>query len=176
MILLGGCPEALAAEAGEAFQEGAEALSDWTSPPDRADVAADWKFDQTHSTGSIAGGDLVLEDQSGNGNDLKMQVYNGGNQEEYISFSDASMTGEGGSMAFNGDTNSKTGVDFITAEEAPINDEEFENGYTMEFLYYFPEDWTAADGWMSLIGRQGSGGGNPEGEQGTMYASISNCK
>ena len=84
MILLGGCPEALAAEAGEAFQEGAEALSDWTSPPDRADVAADWKFDQTHSTGSIAGGDLVLEDQSGNGNDLKMQVYNGGNQEEYI--------------------------------------------------------------------------------------------
>lgn len=32
MILLGGCPEALAAEAGEAFQEGAEALSDWTKP------------------------------------------------------------------------------------------------------------------------------------------------
>ena len=31
MILLGGCPEALAAEA-EAFQEGVEALSDWTSP------------------------------------------------------------------------------------------------------------------------------------------------
>lgn len=32
MILLGGCPEALAAEAGEAFQEGAEALSDWDKP------------------------------------------------------------------------------------------------------------------------------------------------
>ena len=46
----------------------------------------------------------------------------------------------------------------------------------MEFLYYFPEDWTAADEWMSLIGRQGSSGGNPEGEQGTMYTSISNCK
>ena len=29
---------------------------------------------------------------------------------------------------------------------------------------------------MSLIARQGSDGGNPEGEQGTMYASISNCK
>lgn len=29
---------------------------------------------------------------------------------------------------------------------------------------------------MSLIARQGQNGGNPEGEQGTMYASISNCK
>ena len=59
---------------------------------------------------------------------------------------------------------------------APINSQEFEEGYTMEFLYYFPEDWTAADSWMSLIARQGQNGGNPEGEQGTMYASISNCK
>ena len=29
---------------------------------------------------------------------------------------------------------------------------------------------------MSLMARQGKNGGNPEGEQGTMYTSISNCK
>lgn len=140
-------------------------------------VVADWKFGQEGvKSGTIAEGNLVIKDQTGNGNDLKMQVYNSGNQEEYVAFSQNSMTGQGGSMVFNGENSTKTGVDFITVDGAPINANEFKNGYTMEFLYYFPEDWTAADQWMSLIGRQGSGGGNPEGEQGTMYASISNCK
>ena len=193
-VLLGGCPGALAAEAGEEFKEGIEAVSDWLSTPaqelDQVDVAADWKFGEQFTTGSISDGSLIIEDQSGNDNDLKMQLYvnsqltadtGAADWENYLSFSDESMTGEGGSLVFNGDDGTKdkgnrTGADFITVEDAPINDEEFENGYTLEFLYYFPEDWTAADQWMSLIARQGSDGGNPEGEQGTMYASISNCK
>ncbi|WP_294520238.1 choice-of-anchor I family protein [uncultured Pseudoflavonifractor sp.] len=139
-------------------------------------VVADWKFDQAHTTGSIADGSLIVEDQSGNDNDLRMETYGQENWEDYLSFSDDSMTGQGGSMVFDGDNSAKTGADFITVDGAAINSEEFTDGYTMEFLYYFPEDWTAADQWMSLIGRQGAGGGNPEGEQGTMYASISNCK
>ena len=193
-VLLGGCPGALAAEAGEEFKKGIEAVSDWLSTPaqelDQVDVAADWKFGEQFTTGSISDGSLIIEDQSGNDNDLKMQLYvnsqltadtGAADWENYLSFSDESMTGEGGSLVFNGDDGTKdkgnrTGADFITVEDAPINDEEFENGYTLEFLYYFPEDWTAADQWMSLIARQGSDGGNPEGEQGTMYASISNCK
>lgn len=183
LVTLGGCPTALAAEAGDAWQEAAQTASDWldaqTQPGrtlDQDSIAADWKFDQAYTSGSIAQGDLIIEDQSGNNNDLKMQVYNGGNQEQYISFNDSSMTGTGGSMVLNGDNDSKTGVDFITVDGAAINKETFPDGYTMEFIYYFPEDWTAADQWMSLIGRQGSNGGNPEGEQGTMYTSISNCK
>lgn len=193
-VLLGGCPGALAEEAGEEFKKGIEAVSDWLSTPaqelDQVDVAADWKFGEQFTTGSISDGSLIIEDQSGNDNDLKMQLYvnsqltadtGAADWENYLSFSDESMTGEGGSLVFNGDDGTKdkgnrTGADFITVEDAPINDEEFENGYTLEFLYYFPEDWTAADQWMSLIARQGSDGGNPEGEQGTMYASISNCK
>lgn len=155
-------------------------------------VAADWKFDQKNgvSSGSIADGNLILKDQTGNGNDLKMQLYvnsqpttdpKAANWEDYLSFSDDSMTGEGGSIVFNGDDGTKekdkrNGADFITVDTAPINDETFQNGYTMEFLYHFPEDWTAADQWMSLIARQGENGGNSEGEQGTMYASVSNCK
>ena len=154
-------------------------------------VVADWKFGQEGvKSGSIQGGDLVLKDQSGNNNDLQMQLYvnsqptqdkTAANWEDYLSFSDNSMTGTGGSMVFNGSDGTtpagqRTGADFITAQNAPINKETFQNGYTMEFLYYFPQDWTAADQWMSLIARQGSGANNPEGEQGTMYASISNCK
>lgn len=35
------------------------------------DVVADWKFQQAHSTGSIDGGNLIIKDMSGNGNDLQ---------------------------------------------------------------------------------------------------------
>ncbi|MBM6937484.1 choice-of-anchor I family protein [Pseudoflavonifractor phocaeensis] len=156
-----------------AAQDLSQRLAETLSQPQ---AAADWKFGRDYAAGSIADGTLVIPDQSGNGNDLQMQTYGSGTWTDYLSFSDDSMTGEGGSLIFNGDSAGKTGADFITVDGASINSEEFENGYTMEFLYYFPEDWTAADSWMSLIGRQGTGGGNPEGEQGTMYASISNCK
>ena len=179
-LMLGGFPAALAAEAGNGFQETPETVTDRPNTPNQADVVADWKFGEAFTKGSIAEGDLIIEDQSDNNNDLKMQVYKDGNQEPYISFSEESMTGEGGSMVFNGDTNSKTGVDFITVDKAPINSEKFENGYTMEFLYYFPEDWTADDKWMGLIARQTP---NPdkinsmdEPELGTMSVAISNCK
>ena len=163
---LGGAASGLRDAAEEAVQQAREAQY----------VAADWKFgEEGVKSGSIAGGDLVIADQSGNGNDLKMQTYGAGDWEDYLSFSPDSMTG-GGSMVFDGDSAGKTGADFITVDGAAINSEEFRDGYTLEFIYYFPEDWTAADQWMSLMGRQGSGGGNPEAEQGTMYASISNCK
>ena len=147
-----------------------------TSTQSDIPVVADWKFEQQYTQGSIAAGNLVIEDQSGNGNNLVMETYGQGNWEDYLSFSADSMTGAGGSLVFDGDSTGKTGADFITQTGAAINREEFQDGYTLEFIYQFPEDWTAADSWMSLIGRQGSGGGNPEGEQGTMYASVSNCK
>ena len=157
-------------------------------------VVADWKFGQAFSTGSIAGGDLVLKDQTGHGNDLKMQLYvnsqptedtGAAKWEQYLQFSEDSMTGDSGSLVFNGDDGttdkkSRTGADFITVDDAPINEETFEDGYTMEFIYYFPEDWTAADAWMGLIARQTD---DPKGinsmdepELGTMSTAISNCK
>ena len=129
-----------------------------------ADVVADWKFSENGvKSGTIAGGDLVIADQSGNGNDLRMQLYTGkqptedpeaADWTEYLSFSDDSMTGSEGSMVFNGDS-SNAGADFITVDGAEINSETFDNGYTMEFIYYFPTDWTTADSWMSLIARPG---------------------
>ena len=67
-------------------------------------MTADWKFgEEGVKSGSIAGGDLVIADQSGNGNDLKMQTYGAGDWGDYLSFSEDSMTG-GGSMIFDGDS------------------------------------------------------------------------
>lgn len=147
-------------------------------------VVADWKFSESGvESGTIADGNLVIADQSGNDNDLRMQLYTGKQPTEdtaaadwtqYLSFSDDSMTGDG-SMVFNGDS-SDAGADFITVDDAAINSETFENGYTMEFIYYFPTDWTTADSWMSLIARQGRADSVSEWQQGTMFTSVSNCK
>ena len=147
-------------------------------------VVADWKFSESGvESGTIADGNLVIADQSGNDNDLRMQLYTGKQPTEdtaaadwtqYLSFSDDSMTGDG-SMVFNGDS-SNAGADFITVDDAAINSETFENGYTMEFIYYFPTDWTTADSWMSLIARQGRADSVSEWQQGTMFTSVSNCK
>lgn len=153
-------------------------------------IIADWKFGPRFTEGSIADGSLVIKDQSGNGNDLQMQLYANGqltknvqqaNWEDYVSFAEDCMTGDGGSMSFHGDRGitpkaQKAGVDFITAAQAAINKNQLLDGYTIEILYYLPEHWTAAEEWMSIMTRQGKHGGNPEDEQGSMYISVSNCK
>ena len=127
-------------------------------------------------SGTIADGNLVIADQSGNDNDLRMQLYTGKQPTEdtaaadwtqYLSFSDDSMTGDA-VWVFNGDS-SDAGADFITVDDAAINSETFENGYTMEFIYYFPTDWTTADSWMSLIARLGRADSVSEWQQGTMF-------
>ena len=101
------------------------------------DVVADWKFQQAHSTGSIDGGDLVIKDMSGNGNDLHMQTYgkNDYKLSDYVNWSSNSMNGDGGgSLKLNGDSDlahkkdhpeqrDPKGADFITASGAPITKE-----------------------------------------------------
>ena len=188
-MMLSMIPGAAAAE----ISSGVEGLMETVEPFSAPEyVQADWKFGKEGvKSGTIAGGDLMIADQSGKGNDLEMQLYvnsqltedkNAADWENYLEFSEDSMTGEGGSMVFNGDDGTvdkweRKGADFITVDEAPINEEEFTGGYTLEYLYYFPEDWTAADEWMSLMARQSdASSGIEEWQQGSMYTSISNCK
>ncbi len=140
-------------------------------------VAAYWKFGVGGvKSGKIGDASLIIADQSGNGNDLKMETFGSGSWDSYLKFSDDSMTGEGGSMVFDGDSKGKVGADFVTVDGAPINKESFRNGYTMEYLYYFPLDWTAEDQWMCLMRRSGSAKNISEPEQGTMFTAVSNCK
>ncbi len=140
-------------------------------------VTADWKFGRDGvRSGSISDASLVIADRSGSGNDLKMETFGSGSWDKFLQFSDGSMTGEGGSMVFDGDSSTKTGAGFVTVDNAPINRETFVNGYTMEYLYYLPLDWSTSDEWMCLSRRSGSVTHIKEKEQGTMYTAVSNCK
>ena len=66
-------------------------------------VYADWKFEQSAAEGSLENNDLVLRDESGNGNDLELVVSdNGASAADFLAFEDVSMTGDAGSMKFMG--------------------------------------------------------------------------
>lgn len=142
-------------------------------------VYADWKFDEASiKTGSIEDKNLIFKDHSGNKNDLKMNTYgNAKDYTQYLSFSKETMDqSTKGSLVFTGDSKNKIGADFITVDTAPINQETFKSGYTIEFLYKLPTSWTVADSWMGLLSRQGNSKSMDEPELGTMSVAVSNCK
>lgn len=164
------------------------------------DVVADWKLGEEFAREgtSIADGTLQMTDQSGNGNDLKLQFYEGKKVTDQVpdsetlteglGFSEETMNQNGnGSMIFRGDSESGAGADLVTVDDAPINSEEFRDGYTIEFLYKFPEDWTEADQWMGLMARQTSYtregdsytfpvASMDEPQLGSTSIAVSNCK
>ena len=170
---------------------------------EEANVYADWKFSEENSSGSLEDNTLVIEDASGNGNDLEIVTSeNGAKASDFLAFEDISMTGDAQSMKFNGfkeedqeQLDTLTGderEEYIlndleyaylrTADEAPINQETFMNGYTIELVFMMPVDYDASDAWMNILAREGSGANlgsgqwDYEGHHGTMQINISNCK
>lgn len=157
----------------------------------KPDVVADWKFQKSNSTGDIDDGNVVIKDASGNGNDLRMETYGKGDYKlsDYVSWDTKSMNGDAnGSLKLNGDSDlahkkqnhelrDPKGADFITVDNAPINKETFAKGYTLEFVYYLPDDFNAgSDAWMGIAARQSANSGMDEHEMGSMSLAISNCK
>ena len=142
-----------------------------------AQTVADWQFNESGiKSGSISEGAMVMEDKSGNGNDLTMRTF-GLNFRKTASFVEESIDGETGSIFFNGNA-LQGGIDFVTVDSAPINKNNFANGYTIEILYKMPDDWSVADRWQSIIARLAPSASAPaiEGEKVSMSYNISNCK
>lgn len=138
-------------------------------------TVADWKFTQSNATGSIASGSMSIADVSGNGNTLTMRTY-GTNYQGTAAFSDEALFGDEGSLFINGNLTDGA-IDFVTEDNAPINKENFPDGYTIEILYKMPDDWTTADRWTSLISRLGSTDAiDTENESVTSVVHVSNCK
>lgn len=170
---------------------------------EEANVYADWKFSEENSSGSLEDNTLVIEDASGKGNNLEIVTSEkGAKASDFLAFEDISMTGDAQSMKFNGfkeedqeQLDTLTGderEEYIlndleyaylrTAADAPINEETFMNGYTIELVFMMPVDYDASDAWMNILAREGSGAQlgsgqwDYEGHHGTMQINISNCK
>lgn len=139
-------------------------------------VVAEWKFDQDSTDGgSLKKGDLVFRDLSGNGNNLEMNGKGG----KYLSFTEDRMyDGTNGSLNFDNPTFAFLGggANFITAKNAPINKEQFENGYTIEFIYQLPDNFAENDAWMGLMARKGQSKSMTEKSGCSTSLAVSNCK
>lgn len=142
-----------------------------------AATVADWQFNENGvKSGSISSGAMVIEDKSGNNNDLTMRTF-GLNFRKAAEFTDKSIDGNSGSLYFHGNA-LLGGIDFVTVDSAPINKNNFANGYTIEIIYKMPDDWSQQDRWQNILSRLAPSASSPsiEGEKVSTSFNISNCK
>ena len=127
-------------------------------------VAADWKFDPAYiHAGSLEENDLVLKDVSGEGNHLRLnleRVPEGKTASSFMRFLADGIYGDGEEhslqmepLALDGE-GKKKGAFWETIPEAPINQEEFRQGYTLEVILKLP---VQVSEWSSVFGRKGTG-------------------
>lgn len=104
--------------------------------------------------------EVVVEDLSGNGNDLtRVDMENG--EPEHLIWSDevAENMPSAGSIRIMGNNDTKIGAYLITAVDAVLNETTFEDGYTVEAFIKMPEDWNPdVNRWTGILSRQGTGG------------------
>lgn len=128
-------------------------------------IAVDWKFDSEYcKSGSLESNDLIIRDASGNGNDLRLnteRIADGENAASYMMFLKDNIYGEEVTECLrmgpeNTEIGKKTGVFFETVADAPVNREEFSEGYTIEVILKIPVD-SELSAWSCVFGRKGTG-------------------
>ena len=90
-------------------------------------------------------------------------------------FTDLSIDGNGGSLFFHGNS-LYGGIDFVTVDDAPINQNNFADGYTIEIIYKMPDDWSQLDRWQNILARLSPSYAGVEEPNVSVAYNISNCK
>lgn len=113
-------------------------------------LLAEWIFSQSHVlSGGIDQPEMYLADSSGNGNTLERITANNPN-----ALSKPAMFWENNALHFY-NRQAIGGYYFSTVAGAPINDETFASGYTIEAAVKIPKPGEF-DPWMGILTRQGS--------------------
>ncbi len=147
------------------------------------DVVAHWKFDDSNAanySGQLNDNSLKILDLTGNGNDLEINTtwinrgtITGKFASDYLAFQDRSILSNGAkSINFTPTYRKGVGAFFNTVSGAPMTDEEFRNGYTIEAIYMEqpgPSSATQPNGspvtngnhlgdyrWASIFGKRGT--------------------
>jgi len=139
---------------------------------DESKTVAYWRFENTEScySGDINGNSFAIKDLSGNGNNLKV-MSQGSTTENLLKWQSDGYGGVASSLLFDNqkkycDTSKQDtfhgGVIpvakwFETVENAPINKEEFKNGYTIEAIIKFTPDFDFSyNRYSGIFSRQGT--------------------
>ncbi|MFB7642445.1 LamG-like jellyroll fold domain-containing protein [Peribacillus butanolivorans] len=138
------------------------AASNSVAEKDRSNIVADWKFSKQHvKSGSIDNGNLIIEDASKQGNDLKLVTIGDQASPELnnmIKWSEEDYHNQEkvDSLQFANYKNAHSGRYFKTIKEAPINKEQFDKGFTIEAVIKLPNNFEdRLHSWMGILTRQG---------------------
>jgi hypothetical protein len=125
-------------------------------------IVADWKFSKQHvKSGTIESGNLIIEDASKNGNDLELVTIGDPSSPELENMmkwseDDYNNQANADSLQFANYKNSPAGRYLKTTNNAPINSEKFENGFTIEAVFKLPSNFNnSLHSWMGILTRQG---------------------
>ena len=116
-----------------------------------------WRFDR-HKAGSPLSQSDIIKDLSGNCNDLILKTHFPSDNTT-LRWSDAHhpLQPGHGSLNFTAQKKPLQGMYLQTRDDAKINSNKFENGYTFEAFYYLPSSWDSEqNAWSSLFSRRGS--------------------
>ena len=157
-----------------------------SSTAETGQVLADWKFSKEYvKSGSIATGDLVIKDASGNGNDLVLQTVGDASSSEVqnmVKWSEDDFANAENvqSIQFSNYKQAPVGRYFSTINDAMINTEKFEEGFTIEAIVKMPENFAPEKhSWMGILTRQGQAAdlNKTEGEKEILSTlSVSNLR
>ncbi|CAM4514044.1 hypothetical protein FHS16_006025 [Paenibacillus endophyticus] len=144
---------------------------------------AHWRFSlESVLGGSVKEKDLVIRDESGNGNSIKLAIATTTNTEpvEAVNSMTWEHSGADTFLHFHNDVNDKgNGYYFRTEEHAPLNNEIFDEGFTFEAIIRLPAPFDEKiHSWMGVVTRQGQGAELDRSGEAEVLAtmSVSNCK
>ncbi|UNK18902.1 metallophosphoesterase [Paenibacillus sp. N3/727] len=123
---------------------------------------AHWRFEnRTTSEGqAVAGnGTPVVRDLTNQGNDLYRKDAGNASPEDLIWYKGNSQNPQSRSgIRFFGDKTQEKGSYLQTSDNAPLNKQNFENGYTVEAIVKLSPDFQSdKHSWMGILGRLGTG-------------------
>ena len=125
-------------------------------------IVADWKFSKQYvKSGTLENGNMIIEDASQNGNDLELVTTGDSTSPELENImkwseEDYDQKENIDSIQFNNYKKAPVGRYFRTTEDAPINSEEFNNGFTVEAIFKLPSNFNSRlHSWMGMLTRQG---------------------
>lgn len=101
-----------------------------------------------------------LDDLSGNGNDLTpTTLANSTGEQAQVSVNDDHGDDQPSakSLKFTANKSQRRGTYLRTADNAPLNTNEFKTGYTFEAFVKLPANCCGSNAWMGILGQQGTG-------------------
>ncbi|WP_443064684.1 LamG-like jellyroll fold domain-containing protein [Streptomyces sp. NBC_00588] len=121
-------------------------------------TVAYWRFDGQGKPGSPLTAGQTIRDLSGKGNDLTVATVPGTAADALTWSADHHPDQPGhASLKFAGGRNPLHGTYLTTGAHAPLNEETFRSGYTIETFVMMPLDWDAGkNGWAAILSRRGS--------------------